>query len=108
MNMKKIFIVLVTILAVLGGILYMQYREDKIYKNEGQRLIDKIECYRSIHKRLPNCMESLGEKETMSIGPYYEKVDSNVYNVYFCIGFDDYKVYNSRDKKWSNVPRDRL
>ena len=29
----------------------------------------------------------------MSIGPYYEKVDSNVYKVYFCIGFDD--IYES-------------
>ena len=106
--MKKILIVLVVILVLLGWILCIQYREDKLYEKEGQVLIDKIEYYKSIHKRLPNSMESLGEKETMSNGPYYEKVDSNVYKIYFCIGFDDYKVYNSRDKKWSNVPRDRL
>lgn len=102
MNMKKILIILVVILAILAGIRYMQYRENIIYENEGQILIDKIERYRSIHKRLPNNMESLGEKETMSIGPYYEKVDNYTYKIYFCIGFDDYKVYNSKDNKWSN------
>lgn len=102
MNMKKVLIILVVILTILGGIRYMQYRENRIYENEGQVFIDKIERYRSIHKRLPNNLESLGEKETMSTGPYYEKVDSNTYKLYFCIGFDDYKVYNSKDNKWSN------
>ena len=100
--MKKVLIFLVVILVVLCGVRYMQFRENKTYEDEGQVLIDKIEHYRSIHKRLPSNIESLGEKETMSNGPYYEQVDSNTYKVYFCMGFDAYKVYSSKDRKWTN------
>lgn len=90
------------ILAILAGVRYLQYQENKIYEKKGQVLIDKIESYRRIHKRLPNSIESLGERETMSNGAYYEKVNDNTYKIYFCIGFDDYKVYNSKDNKWSD------
>lgn len=102
MKIKRILIVLSVIIAILAGISYMRYQEDKMYRNRGQVLIDKIEHYRSIHKLLPDDISSLGENETMSDGPYYEKVDSNIYRIYFCLGFDDYKVYDSRDKKWSD------
>ena len=100
--MKKVLIFLVVILVVLCGVRYMQCRENKTYEDEGQVLIDKIERYRSIHKRLPSNIESLGEKGTMSNDPCYEQVDSNTYKVYFCMGFDAYKVYSSKDRKWTN------
>lgn len=37
----------------------------------------------------------------MENGPYYEKVNETTYKVYFCVGFDKYKIYDSRIKSWN-------
>lgn len=73
-----------------------------MYENKSRVLIGKIELYRSIHKRLPDSIESLGEEETMSDGPFYVKVNNSEYMIYFGIGFDNYKVYHSKNQQWSN------
>ena len=40
----------------------------------------------------------------MGQGPYYKKVDSLNYNVYFTTGFDSYFLYDSKTKKWKDDP----
>lgn len=79
----------------------MRYREDKNYRSRGQYLINKIECYRKIHRQLPKNVGSMGLEEPMSDGPFYEKIDNNTFRVYFCVGFDTYKVYNSKNRQWT-------
>lgn len=70
------------------------------YKEHGKVLIDKIEIYLLENKRLPNSITEIGFNENMEMGPYYCKIDCNEYSVYYCIGFDEYYVYNSLTKEW--------
>jgi len=79
----------------------MRYRENVQYEAEGNRLINKIETYQSIHHRLPDNLADLNEEGLMSIGPYYEKISEERYQVYFCIGFDTYKTYDSETEEWT-------
>lgn len=66
----------------------------------GEKLIEKIETYRSVNKKLPETLSDLNEPESMGEGPYYNKIDSDKYEVTFCFGFDDYMTYDSGKKKW--------
>ena len=73
----------------------LSVQEDRGYERRGQVLIDKVEAFRQVEKRLPENVEELGLEEETNQGPYYEKMDSASYVVFFNIGFDDTKIYYS-------------
>lgn len=83
---------------------YLRFIENENYKNKGKELIEKIEEYKQKHGKLPENLSDLGVIEAMGEGPYYEKIDSINYIVYFNIGFDNRKVYYSYLKKWVDEP----
>jgi len=101
---KKISIALIALIAlciVVFGIYYtLEKQQENGYEKKGTVLIQKIETFRTIEKRLPQNLMELGVEEPMNEGPYYEKLDSVNYKVYFNIGFDNSKVYYSELKEW--------
>lgn len=99
--MKKILYFAIFVVFIIVLIKYMQYKEDRQYENKGQELINEIELYRGSHNKLPETVKDINEVETMGNGPYYEKVNEMTYKVYFCVGFDKYKIYDSRIKSWN-------
>ena len=100
--MRKVLIgVLFVSTTIILCIFFMRYRENMQYEAKGQELINKIELFQDTNNKLPENLKDLGEKESMSIGPYYEKIGENRYKVYFCIDFDIYKTYDSATKKWT-------
>ncbi len=100
-NFKKvILIVLMLILAILSIVLYLRQREDKKYEECGNVLINKIESFKKQKGYFPFSVSDLGINEEMGEGPYYAKMDSITYIVYFNIGFDNTKTYYSKLKKW--------
>lgn len=102
---KKVVIGLaISIFFAIAAILYFRYTEDKSYTSKGNELIDKVEEYKQKNGELPETVSDLGIIETMGEGPYYEKIDSLKYIVFFNIGFDDRKVYYSHLKKWVDEP----
>jgi len=92
-------IILCVILYTFGMI-----HEDYNYKEKARRLIIEIENYKKTHKILPNSIEDIKDtslKKEMTIGPYYDKINDSLYEVYYNIGFDgDRFLYNSAKKKW--------
>lgn len=82
----------------------MRNYEDYKYEEKGNLLIKKIETYRRLKNSLPNSLTELGIEEPMNEGPYYEKIDSINYKVYFNVGFDNSKVYYSKLKEWRDEP----
>lgn len=102
-NYKKIIIWVVVVVIIMAlSVFYLRYQEDKKYERQGAELVNKIEAFKKEHHRLPNSFSELGLEEPMGTGPYYEKMDSLNYIVYFNIGFDDTKVYYSKSKEWKN------
>ena len=87
--MKKILYFAIFVVFIIVLIKYMQYKEDRQYENKGQELINEIELYRGSHNKLPETVKDINEVETMGNGPYY------------CVGFDKYKIYDSRIKSWN-------
>ncbi|MDD3629571.1 MAG: hypothetical protein PHF55_00890 [Bacteroidales bacterium] len=103
--MKKVIIGILTVLIIVTvTIFYMRINETAEYKNKGNKLIEKIESYRQRHGELPDYVTELGIEEEMGEGPYYEKIDSVKYIVYFNIGFDNSFIYYSDTKKWEWTP----
>jgi len=104
-RIKKILIVVVLVIG-LGVLLvmYLRYSEDQHYEKVGGELIEKVEKYHDRTGDLPNSISELELEENMGEGPYYEKVDSNSYKVYFNIGFDNSKVYYSDLDEWKDEP----
>lgn len=96
-------IVLIVTIALVSGSLYVQHRKNDKYISIGEDLIEKIETYKSINKKLPETLNDLNEPESMENGPYYDKIDDNQYEVSFCFGFDDDLTYNSNTKKWTGT-----
>lgn len=78
--------------------------EESRYRKNASSLIEAIEQFRSAEGRLPDCVAEMGIEETDGWGPYYEKKDSCFYEVYYCIGFDDYYVFSSKDSLWKWKP----
>jgi hypothetical protein len=102
---KKVFIGLViSLFFAIAVFLYFRYTENKSYISKGSELIEKIEEYKQEYGELPETVSDFGVIETMGEGPYYEKIDSLNYIVFFNIGFDNRKVYYSHSKKWIDVP----
>jgi len=99
----KIGILLASILIILFVVIYgLQRRENNNYHKQGTLLIDKVEAFRQIEKRLPDNLGELGLEEPMNQGPYYKKKDSINYIVFFNIGFDNVKIYYSDKKEWKD------
>ena len=70
--------------------------------NESNVVINKIENFRNERNRLPNSLTEIGIKET-EYGPiFYEKRSELDYVIYFNIGFDDIRFYNSNNQKWTD------
>lgn len=104
---KKTYITATIILLIIFSfafLYWMIYYQEKTYEKKGNLLVKQIETYKEIENKLPNNLNDLGLEEPMNEGPYYEKIDSINYKVYFNIGFDDSKVYYSKLKEWKNEP----
>jgi hypothetical protein len=100
-KLKKIRIVAVSVITIiLFVILWLRIQENNNYYKRGAVLIEKVEAFRQTENRLPDNVNELGLKEPMNDGPYYEKKDSMNYIVFFCIGFDNAKIYYSDKKEW--------
>lgn len=98
--MKKFY--LFGIVLILAGIYwFLRMKEDQDYREKGQELILKVEKFREMKGRLPNNISEMGLPETM-YAPFYEKKDSTNYIIYFPIGFDNAKIYDSQQKKWED------
>lgn len=102
--MKKKIIITTILLIILSlcFLYWMKYHQENSYENKGNLLVKQIETYKEMENRLPNSLNDLGIAEPMNEGPYYEKLDSINYKVYFNIGFDNSKIYYSRLKEWKD------
>src|SRR5574344_851543 len=103
--MNKTFVYIgIIIIFVLTAMLIvwylLAYRENSYYQQQGTLLNEKIETFRRIEKKLPNDFNELRIEEPMNEGPYYKKIDSGTYVVYFNIGFDNTIIYYSNTKEW--------
>ena len=105
--MKKIFILLniITIFFILFiTYCYFVNKEKNELIKGASILIQKVDSYKLLKKRLPESVTELGIEEQMDIGTYYQKLDSNRYIIYYNIGFDDSFVYYSNLKEWRHNP----
>ena len=95
---------LISIIAILICVLILRFWENRNYKLKGGELIEKVEGFNKNKGRLPFSMEEFSDEDKMGEGPYYEKENDSVYNVYFSIGFDSSLMYSSSTKKWVYKP----
>ncbi|APD07504.1 hypothetical protein UJ101_02000 [Flavobacteriaceae bacterium UJ101] len=103
--MKKLFLIIGLGIVFFLGFLYInKYIEGQKYKVEGQIVIEKVEDYKKRNGFVPSLLLDANIEEKEGIGPYYEKVDSLSYKVYFVTGFDSYFIYNSKTKAWKESP----
>ena len=63
------------------------------FQNTGEKLINEIECYQQAYGVLPEEMQVLEWGYDSGVGPFYEKKNDSTYTVYFCLGFDEYYIY---------------
>ena len=104
MNRKsRIITVSVFFCAIVSALFfYFCYLEENRIESKGEELILAIEKYKNETGRLPGSVIDLGIQEEMGQGPYYKKMDSLVYIVYFNIGFDEIRVYCSNTEEWKD------
>ena len=104
----KAFVYLLIPLLLVGLILSLYMvtitRTNMQFQNTGQKLIDKIEYYQQTYGVLPEEILVLEWAYGSGIGPFYEKKNDSTYTVYFCLGFDEYYIYNSAQKEWIDFP----
>jgi hypothetical protein len=90
-----------SIAAIVIYFLAVDY-ENKEYQERAFALIATVENHRVTHKVLPNNHEDLKDIPTIeNDGPYYQKINDSIYEIFFTIGFDEAYVYNSAKKDWA-------
>lgn len=100
---KKSMLFMLPITLFLAGAYILNFITYRDYEEKGQNLIDKVECYKKTHNRLPQNVGEMGMTETEGVGPYYFKDDSTHYRIIFSFGFDTSYTYSSDTQKWENV-----
>ena len=79
-------------------------REELRMRSEGGRLVQLIDEFYEKENRLPEHSEMLQYESEYGIGPFYEKTTDSTYSISFCLGFDDYYMFDSRKNEWYYFP----
>ena len=64
-------------------------------------IIQKIEEYKKCHGKLPDSLEDIGVKERMEGPVFYDKIDTEKYEVWFSYYFGESCTYHSDTKAWT-------
>ncbi|MFP3592844.1 hypothetical protein [Chryseobacterium sp. SIMBA_038] len=111
--MKKTIIIIVSILLlfVIAFTVYWNLPIEITRKSDvqfGNQLIENIEAYKTINKKLPEnqdlkTLEKLGfKKENQSTKPNYATDNQGTYELIYMDEFDGpYLMWNSQEKKWT-------
>ena len=81
-------------------------REEIRMKREGNILIQYVDTFKVKYNRLPDNFELEVFENEHGNGPFYERNDTS-YVVYYCLGFDNYYIYNYSTRKWNYSPQRR-
>jgi hypothetical protein len=108
MKIKKKHVVLLILLAIcllFSWLIYEELREwdcneYKEYK-KAVEVIQKIEDYKKCHGKLPDSLEDIGVKERMEGPVFYDKIDTEKYEVWFSYYFGESCTYHSDTKIWT-------
>ena len=103
--MKKIIVlslVFIVITLIISIILKIKWAENNYIKT-GEDVINMIELYRKNTGKLPENLYELNYSENMQEGPHYLRINSISYQVFYSLDFDDYFVYDSREKVWKKT-----
>lgn len=99
----KLFLKIVLFASILYISYYcLEFLDYYNYKQKAQIIINKISLYRNSHSnKLPDNLIELNIEESMGNGPYYKKIDSSNYIIYYNIGLDNSTLtYYSFSKEW--------
>src|SRR3569833_3085798 len=100
---KRLKITLIGVAVIIAMLTYWRYsinKEDESLMKEGDKLIAKIERYRTQNHRLPDYLEDLKLNLPDDYPLNYAKRDDDSYVVGFQIGFFKDITYRSDTKKW--------
>jgi hypothetical protein len=97
--MKTIFLPL--ILSLLIALCSCGSISSQSKKNEGNKIVAKIELFKKENGRLPSSLSELGIKETEEGPIYYEKKDNSSYILWFGAELGESVTFNSSTNKWS-------
>ncbi len=106
MKKKRIVLIIIFIICLLfAWCIYDVFRIRECHEYEEYEkaieIIQKIENYKTCHKKLPDSLDDIGEKERMEGPIYYERISDEKYLVWFaCYMFDSDCVYSSDTKEW--------
>jgi hypothetical protein len=109
--MKKkhtFFIVILVIGLFFAWILYNIFREWKCCDfsdfNKGNEIIRKIEAFKKSTGKLPDKLEDIGENIKDESPIFYEKIDTDKYEIWFGTTLGSSCVYKSETGKWTPTP----
>lgn len=96
--MKKIVLKILFSLSLV--VLFACSNSEKKLIKEGDKLVQRIEKYKTKNGHLPSSIEDLGIKETMEGPLFYVPMDSVNYMVYFGTSLGESMIYYSDTKDW--------
>lgn len=71
------------------------------YEKQAQPVIDLAEQFKDVTGKTPRNAAEMGfVEEPMSTGPFYQRVDSAHYQVFYVDEFNRFYIYDSATRKW--------
>jgi hypothetical protein len=68
--------------------------------DQGERIIEKIESFKSETRRLPRSLTEIGVPETEEGPVYYKQVSESRYQVWFGTTLGESVTYDSETRRW--------
>ena len=104
MNNKKYFnvvLLLIIGLFIITAIIWLKWRFDELQMQQNaETMIRTIDSIKNETGFYPDNLIYL--ESDSGVGPFYEKKNDSTYTVYFCLGFDEYYIYDSEDIQLPN------
>ena len=97
MNNKKYFNVVSLLIIgpfIITAIIWLKWRFDELQMQQNaETMIRTIDSIKNETGFYPDNLIYL--ESDSGVGPFYEKKNDSTYTVYFCLGFDEYYIYDS-------------
>lgn len=89
-----------TIVSFFGIVYYLIDPSHSRRISEGNKIIEQIENYKTIHGKWPDSLEDIGIPETDQ-GPFFYTNYGNKYTIYFAVmGVGESMLYSSDRREW--------
>lgn len=103
--MKKLRVLLLCLVCIsallLGSAAILKHKVEQRTLAEAERIIQKVEAFKTRTGRLPQGLSELGEAESESGPVYFQRESEGAYSVWYGMALGESRLFSSDTRQWT-------